>query len=186
MSSCGASRRLARGRDTAGNSPWARNELPHPTVKLVEKHPRNPLNALPTGSIAARRGGNLSANVRLGGQHAFFYYSRPDQKKIMLTVALSHDALFQHITQVIELEPPSGDEQVIEKFESYQTGSGLHLIYEDKLASGHWGTGIRVYKILNRQGLPRRPRGRSRLIRRVWGKLKDLQGGVQLPFRIAS
>jgi hypothetical protein len=26
-------------------------------------------------------------------------------------------------------------------------GGELHIIYENQLASGHWGTGIRTYKI---------------------------------------
>ncbi len=101
------------------------------------------------GYIAARCGGNLAANFRIGGKHVLFYYSRPNKEKIMLTAALSEDALFQHITKLIEFEPPLGDEQVIEKFESYAVGNELHLIYENRLASGHWGTGMRVYKILD-------------------------------------
>jgi hypothetical protein len=136
---------------TAGELGWAKIliDKDRRAVAFVEKHPQNPLRALPDGYIAARCGGNLSAKVRLGGQHALFYYSRPDTKKIMLTVALSDDALFQHITKVVELEPPLGDERVIEKFETYLVGTELHLIYENKLASGHWGTGMRVYRILN-------------------------------------
>jgi hypothetical protein len=136
---------------TAGELGWAKIliDKERRAVSFVEKHPQNPLGALPDGYIAARCGGNLSAAVRLGGQHAFFYYSRPDTKRIMLTVALSDDALFQHITKVVELEPPLGDEQVIEKFETYLIGTQLHLIYENKLASGHWGTGMRVYEIAN-------------------------------------
>ncbi len=52
-------------------------------------------------------------------QHAFFYYTRPSKQKIMLAVALSPDPLFQVVTRIVELEPPLGDEKVIEKFESY-------------------------------------------------------------------
>ena len=40
-----------------------------------------------------------------------------------------------------------GDEQVIEKFQSYMIDDLLHVIYENKLASGHWGTGIRLYEV---------------------------------------
>jgi hypothetical protein len=65
----------------------------------------------------------------------------------MLTAALGSDPLFQHITNIVEIEPPLGDEKVIEKFESYMLGNELHIIYENQLASGHWGTGIRIYKI---------------------------------------
>jgi hypothetical protein len=137
---------------TAGQLGWAKvaidkNAL---TVRFIEKHPQNPIHALPDGYIAARCGGNLSASFRLGGKHVLFYYSRPNKEKTMLTAALSDDALFQHITRLIEVEPPLGDEQVIEKFESYVIGNELHLIYENKLASGHWGTGMRVYKMLEK------------------------------------
>ena len=65
----------------------------------------------------------------------------------MLTAALASDPLFQHVTSIVEIEPPLGDEKVIEKFESYMFDDELHIIYENQLASGHWGTGIRVYKI---------------------------------------
>lgn len=65
----------------------------------------------------------------------------------MLTAALSPDPLFQHGTKIVELEPPLGDEKVIEKFESYMSDGNLHIIYENRLASGHWGTGIRIYRI---------------------------------------
>jgi hypothetical protein len=42
---------------------------------------------------------------------------------------------------------PLDDEKVIEKFESYMLDDELHIVYENRLGSGHWGTGIRVYKI---------------------------------------
>jgi hypothetical protein len=67
----------------------------------------------------------------------------------MLTVALSPDPLFQTVTRIVELEPPLGDEKVIEKFESYLIGDHLHIIYENNLDSGHWGTGILIYKMQN-------------------------------------
>jgi hypothetical protein len=134
---------------TAGQLGWAKIEIDKvaQTVQLIGKHPRNPLAALPDQYIAARCGGNLGSSLRLGGQHVLLYYSRPSKAKIMLTAALSDDPLFQHIAKVVELEPPLGDEKVIEKFESYQVGSRLHVIYENQLASGHWGTGMRVYAV---------------------------------------
>jgi hypothetical protein len=137
---------------TAGQLGWAKVAIDKNTlaVRFLEKHPQNPIHALPDDYIAARCGGNLSANFRIGGKHVLFYYSRRNKEKIMLTAALSDDALFQHITKLIEVEPPLGDEQVVEKFESYVIGNELHLIYENKLASGHWGTGMRVYKILGK------------------------------------
>jgi len=99
--------------------------------------------------IAARCGGNLAASIRLEDQHAFFYYTRPSKQKIMLAVALSPDPMFQTVTRIVELEPPLGDEKVIEKFESYVIGDRLHVIYENNLVSGHWGTGILIYKMQN-------------------------------------
>ena len=134
---------------TAGQLGWAKVRIDKESgaVELLEKHPRNPLAMLPRNYIAARCGGNLATNIRLGDQYAFFYYSRQSKNRIMLTAALASDPLFQHITNLVEIEPPLGDEKVIEKFESYMFDNELHIIYEDRLASGHWGTGIRIYRI---------------------------------------
>jgi hypothetical protein len=134
---------------TAGQLGWAKVRIDKKSgsVELIEKHPGNPLPMLPRNYIAARCGGNLAASVRLGDQYVFFYYTRPSKQKIMLTAALSSDPLFQHVTKIVELEPPLGDEKVIEKFESYMSDGNLHIIYENRLESGHWGTGIRIYKI---------------------------------------
>jgi hypothetical protein len=134
---------------TAGQLGWAKIRIDKvaETVEFIGKHPKNPLAALPDRYIAARCGGNLGSSLRLGGQHVLLYYSRPSKAKIMLTAALSDDPLFEHITKIIELEPPLGDEMVIEKFESYQIGTHWHVIYENQLASGHWGTGMRTYAI---------------------------------------
>ena len=104
---------------------------------------------LPDNYIAARCGGNLAADIRLEDQHAFFYYTRPSKQKIILAVALSPDPLFQTVTRIVELEPPLGDENVIEKFESYVIGDRPHIIYENNLVSGRWGTGILIYKMQN-------------------------------------
>ena len=136
---------------TAGQLGWAKVRIDkrRRSVQLVAKHPGNPLPMLPDNYIAARCGGNLAANIRLEDQHAFFYYTRPSKQKIMLTVALSPDPLFQAVTRIVELEPPLGDEKVIEKFESYVIGDHLHILYENNLVSGHWGTGILIYKMQN-------------------------------------
>jgi hypothetical protein len=64
-----------------------------------------------------------------------------------LTVALSTDPLFQDVTDIAELEPPLGAEEVIEKFQAYMVDDILHIIYENKLESDHWGTGIRLYEV---------------------------------------
>lgn len=134
---------------TAGQLGWAKVRIDKISrdVRLIAKYPGNPLPFLPKDYIAARCGGNLATDVRLGNQYAFFYYSRPNREKIMLTVALSPDPLFRHVSRIVEVEPPLGDEQVIEKFESYMLDGELHIIYENKLAANHWGTGIRIYKI---------------------------------------
>lgn len=134
---------------TAGQLGWAKVRIDKAarTVELIEKHPNNPLPLLPEGYIAARSGGNLSSDIRLGGKYAFFYYTRPDKQQIMLTAALSSDPLFQEVDEIVELEPPLGEEEVIEKFEAYMMDDLLYLLYENKLASGHWGVGIRIYEI---------------------------------------
>jgi hypothetical protein len=134
---------------TAGQLGWAKVRIDKKSgnVELIAKHPQNPLPMLPKNYIAARCGGNLATSIRLGGQYVFFYYSRPSKEKIMLTAALASDPLFQHVTNIVEIEPPLGDEKVIEKFESYMVDDELHIIYENQLSSGHWGTGMRIYRI---------------------------------------
>ncbi len=134
---------------TAGQLGWAKVRIDKQSrnVALVDKSPQNPLPLLPKDYIAARSGGNLATSIRLGGQHVFFYYSRPNREKIMLTAGLSADPLFQNVTSIVELEPPLDNEKVIEKFESYMFDGELYIIYENNLVSGHWGTGIRIYKI---------------------------------------
>lgn len=136
---------------TRGQLGWAKIQVNKQTkgLKLLGKHPDNPLDVLPKKDyIAARAGGNLSSDVRLGDKYTLFYYARPNKNKIMLTAALSTDPLFQNVTDVAELEPPLGAEEVIEKFEAYMLDDLLHIIYENKLGSGHWGTGIRLYEVV--------------------------------------
>jgi hypothetical protein len=135
---------------TRGNLGWAKVRIDKRTqrVELLEKHPANPLKVLPENYIAARAGGNVASDVLLGGLHTLFYYTRPTRNIIMLAAALSPDPLFQEVTYRVEFDQPLGDEVVIEKFEAYQLDDILHIIYENKLASGHWGTGIRLYKIV--------------------------------------
>ena len=133
---------------TTGQLGWAKIKIDMQarSVRLVGKHVGNPLPMLPKDYLTARCGGNLATNIRLAGRHAFFYYTRPNPQKIMLTVALSADPLFQSGVQIVEFEPPLGDEKVIEKFESFMFGGRLHIMYENNLSSGHWGTGIRIYQ----------------------------------------
>jgi hypothetical protein len=136
---------------TSGFLGWAKIRIDKQArgVELTGKHPSNPLAVLPKKNyIAARAGGNLPTDLRLDGKHVLFYYTRRNRNKMMLTAALSSDPLFQDVTDVVEFEPPLGTEEVIEKFEAYMLDDVLHIIYENRLESGHWGTGIRLYEFV--------------------------------------
>ncbi len=136
--------------ETRGQLGWAKVRVDKQTknVELLEKHPDNPLPVLPENYIAARAGGNVSSDIRLDGQHTLFYYTRPNRNIIMLAAALSSDPLFQDITYQVEFDTVLGTEEVIEKFQAYMLENVLYIIYENKLDSDHWGTGIRLYKIV--------------------------------------
>jgi hypothetical protein len=134
---------------TRGDLGWANVRIDKATgdVELVGKDPDGALPLRPEGYIAARAGGNLGSDVMLGGKHVMFYYLRPSKEVITLTAALSDDPSFREVDEIAEVGPVQGDEQVIEKFQSYMIDDLLHVIYENKLASGHWGTGIRLYEV---------------------------------------
>jgi hypothetical protein len=136
--------------ETRGDLGWAKVRVDKQTknVELLEKHPDNPLALRPENYIAARAGGNVASDVRLDGKYTLFYYTRPNRNIIMLAAALSSDPLFQDITDRIEFDTPLGTEAVIEKFQAYMLDNILYIIYENKLDSGHWGTGIRLYEIV--------------------------------------
>jgi hypothetical protein len=93
---------------TAGQLGWAKVRIDKRSrnVEFIGKYPLNPLQMLPKNYIAARCGGNLATGIRPGGQYTFFYYTRRSKQEIMLTVALGSDALFRHVTSIVELEPP--------------------------------------------------------------------------------
>lgn len=133
-----------------GQTGWARVRINKQTgnVEFLGKRADNPLNVLPKDYIAARCGGNLTTSVRFDDKYTFIYLTRGDEFSAMLNVALSSDPLFQNVTDIVPLELPLGDEQVFEKFTGYVWGNHLYLLYEDELASGNWGTGVRVYRIL--------------------------------------
>jgi len=135
---------------TRGRLGWAKVRLDKTTgdLDLLEKHAGNPLDIRPPHYIAARGGGNLASDVKLGGQHTLFYYTRPTRDVILAAVALAEDPLFQDITFRREFDRPLGEEAIIEKFEAYRREDRLYLIYENKLNDGQWRTGIRVYQIL--------------------------------------
>ncbi len=134
---------------TRGDLGWANVRIDKATgdVELVGKDPDGALPLRPEGYIAARAGGNLGSDVMLGGKHVMFYYLRSSKEVITLTAALSDDPSFREVDEIAEFGSVQGDEQVIEKFQSYMIDDLLHVIYENKLASGHWGTGIRLYEI---------------------------------------
>lgn len=134
---------------TTGQLGWAKVRIDRAarTVQLMEKDPSSPLPLLPEGYIAARSGGNLATSNRAGGKYVFLYYTRPNQSKISLTVAVSSDPLFHTVDDIVELEPPLDNEKVIEKFESFTFKGELYVLYENQLLSGHWGTGLRIYKV---------------------------------------
>jgi hypothetical protein len=138
---------------TRGDLGWAKVRVDKRTrdVELLEKHAENPLDVRPDNYIAARAGGNLASDILLDGKHTLFYYTRPNRNIIMLAVALSSDPLFQDITHRVEFDTPLGNEEVIEKFEAYMLDDVLHIIYENKLKSGHWGTGIRLYQVVEEE-----------------------------------
>ena len=132
---------------TRGDLGWAklRLEKRDGRLTLVEKHPSNPLKLRPEGYLAARAGGTAAGDVRFNGLYTLFYYTRPSRTTINLAAALSPDPLFQQIVHRGDFDGPLGTEVVIEKFQAYARGTRLHVMYENQLASGRWGTGIRVY-----------------------------------------
>ncbi len=134
---------------TSGDLGWANVSIDKATgdVELIDKDPEGPLPLRPEGYIGARAGGNLGSDVMLGDKHVMFYYLRPNKEVITLTAALSEDPSFREVDEIVEFGPVQGDEEVIEKFQSYMMDDLLHIIYENKLASGHWGTAIRIYEV---------------------------------------
>ena len=134
---------------TRGDLGWANVRIDKTTgdVELIGKDPDGPLPLRPRGYIAARAGGNLGSDVMLGGKHVMFYYLRPSREVITLAAALSDDPGFREIDEIAEFGSVQGDERVIEKFQSYMIDDLLYVIYENKLASNHWGTGIRLFEV---------------------------------------
>ncbi len=67
-------------------------------------------------------------------------------KSYRIAVALSRDPLFQTLTENREIGGPLGDERVIEKFQFYQHGGDLFLIYENADRHNDWRTSLRRYR----------------------------------------
>ncbi|MEX0923438.1 MAG: hypothetical protein WD489_00800 [Rhodovibrionaceae bacterium] len=117
------------------------------TLSLIERHPANPLPFRPEGWACARCGGNLASSLRIRNLYPFFYYLRPDARRISLALALSVDPLFQEVQELHLIGRPAGQEVLIEKFQSLGQEDKLSLFYESQFADGTWHTGLRTYFI---------------------------------------
>jgi hypothetical protein len=130
-----------------GDLGWARMRFEKAASKLhlIERHRANPLHLRPAGWACARCGGNLASDVLIGGQHAFFYYLRPDVNQVLMAVSLSQDGLFQGPSTPWIFDRLRGREALAEKFQKIQLGKQMLLFYESKLTDGSWRTGLRNY-----------------------------------------
>lgn len=132
-----------------GDLGWARLslDLGAGTLRLIERHPGNPLPFRPEGWACARCGGNLASGLRIRDLHPFFYYLRPDTRSLSLALALSSDPLFQEVQELHLIGRPEGQEVLIEKFQSLVQGDKLSLFYESQFTDGSWHTGLRSYTL---------------------------------------
>lgn len=132
-----------------GELGWARLRIHRKTrrVELLERHSDNPVQFLQEGSLCARCGGNLDHDIRIGGKHAFFFYTRPTRGTLKLGLALSDDPLFFEDVLIEIFDSLFGDEQVAEKFEAMQYGDELYLFYESMIKDKTWRTGVRTYRL---------------------------------------
>ena len=132
-----------------GELGWARLRIDKVTrrITLEARHEGNPLKFLQDGAICARCGGNLDRDIRIGGKHAFFFYTRPTRRTLRIGLALSEDPLFFDGVEIEMFDDLMGDEQVAEKFEALQFGDQLHLFYESMLKDQSWRTGVRTYRL---------------------------------------
>ena len=131
------------------------------------RHPDNPLPFLANDECCARCGGNLDNDLRICGRHAFFYYARKNRSDIEIKLALSNDPLFRTTDWVGHFDGPLGDEEVVEKFQAFQTGELLCLLYESRHVSGIWRTGLRTYLIGSIQPLCLETSGASASVRQA-------------------
>lgn len=136
--------------DTGGRNGWVlvRIDKTARAVTLIGKHPVNPLPHLLPGRLAARTGSNLASDVRVQGRRALWYLSKRDAATYHIGVALSDDPLFTSLTDNLELDGVLGAEQVIEKFQVFERGGCLNLIYEvGPAGERRWRTGLRRYRL---------------------------------------
>ena len=140
------------GPGTSGQNGWAEVEIDSRArrVRLVSKHPRNPIGLLLLGRLAARTGGNVSANVRFDGRYPLFYLSKPGRREYRIGVALSEDALFQTVRTNTEFDTERlGSETFSEKYQFYLQDNLFCLIYELGHKDGDCRTGVRKYEFLS-------------------------------------
>lgn len=117
------------------------------TLAVLERHPDNPLRLRPPDWACARCGGNLAADVRIAGRHAFFYYLRPDPGELVMALVLGEDPFMFGARTPWVYDRLLGSEVVAEKFQKVLRPDGTMLLfYESKLRDESWRTGMRRYR----------------------------------------
>ncbi|MBA3518921.1 MAG: hypothetical protein H0T75_15070 [Rhizobiales bacterium] len=132
-----------------GDLGWAKVRVDKKTrrVKLLGRHPDNPLAFRNPEWLCARCGGNLSSDVMIAGKRTFFFYLRPNTSEMFIGLALSDDPLFfQNVSHYI-VDTILDEETVAEKFQAVQTDDELLIFYESRSTDGSWRTGLRCYRI---------------------------------------
>lgn len=139
------------GPGTSGQNGWAEVEVDGRArqVRLVRKHPGNPIGLLLPDRLAARTGGNVSSDVRIDGLYPLFYMSKPARREYRIGVALSDDPLFQTVQVNTEFDTGSlGDEVFSEKYQFYVHDDLLYVIYEMGDKDVNCRTAVRKYAFL--------------------------------------
>lgn len=137
------------GPGTSGQNDWAEVEVDKVKrrVRLLGKHPNNPILLLQPGQLAARTGGNVDLRVRFDDKHLLLYLLKTGRTEYHVAYALSRDPLFQEIdAQGILDEGYLGGETCSEKYQFYQRGDLLTVIYDLGHQDGDWRTGVRRYR----------------------------------------
>ncbi len=137
-----------RAADFSGDLGWLRIQVDKQSghVRALERHPGNPLPFRREGYSCARCGGNLAADVAIGGKRAFFYYTRPSMTQALLGLSLSSDPLFQDDVEHHVIGTTLGEETVMEKFQAVRRGEDILLFHESRWRDGSWRTGLRRYR----------------------------------------
>ena len=141
------------GPGTSGQNGWAEVEIDGQTrrVRLVRKHPNNPIDLLLPDRLAARTGGNVSSEVRFEGRYPLFYMSKPARREYRIGVVLSDDPLFQTVQTNTEFDTGTLDNETFsEKYQFYLHDNLLYLIYELGDKDIDCRTAVRKYAFLDR------------------------------------